>query len=369
MKVYYRRINKKSEKIMAKLPFVVVGDGTTGGGKVIGGSPGSTIEGKPIARVGDMATCPIKGHGGASPIVTGDSTCLIDDRPAARHNDSLACGCKLLASQGNVTTGDAGGGGGGGKSKTAQSQKSQSASDSNESIASNSDMGEIVGNNAGTLVAGPAMSLFRKGDIVEWHITPEGNNKGNLFANAAKGFSDKFFTVGIHSRGTPEFKVQGDFVVFFDAKNNCLGYSLGRHDKEITRFKLLDGEDRFIPISVERELAKIKANLAGGKKFLPFDQPLPAGYAVLDMWQSSKNSSLWHVTRRHFAGGQTIIISKDGDAQSVQNFAAKEIMANRRLVTNTGGVFDGQPVYTMLIPMAAIGDWGRLSPIFIGSNP
>ena len=42
---------------------------------------------------------------------------------------------------------------------------------------------------------------------------------------------------------------------------------------------------------------------------------------------SRKNSSLWHVTRRHFAGGQTIIISKDGDAQSVQNFAAKEIIA------------------------------------------
>lgn len=103
---------------MAKLPFVVVGDGTTGGGKVIGGSPGSTIEGKPIARVGDMATCPINGHGGASPIVTGDDTCLIDGRPAARHNDSLACGCKLMASQGNVTTGDAGGGSGGRPSKS-----------------------------------------------------------------------------------------------------------------------------------------------------------------------------------------------------------------------------------------------------------
>lgn len=86
-------------------PFILIGDSTNHGGKVIAGSPQSTIEGKPIARVGDQVTCPQKDHGGVTTIISGDPTCLIDGKPAARDGDMTACGAKLIASQGNVSTG------------------------------------------------------------------------------------------------------------------------------------------------------------------------------------------------------------------------------------------------------------------------
>lgn len=108
-------------------PFILVGDTTSHGGKVIEGSTGSTVEGKPIARVGDAVTCPMKGHGGVTKIVTGDATCLIDGKPAARDGDLTACGAKLIASQVLVTCGGRGQSGGGESSamgKSAAANKS-----------------------------------------------------------------------------------------------------------------------------------------------------------------------------------------------------------------------------------------------------
>lgn len=100
-------------------PFILVGDSTSHGGKVLQGSPQSTVEGKPIARVGDQVTCPINGHGGVTKIITGDDTCIIDGKPSARDGDMTACGAKLIASQSQVTCG--GGGSGGSESSTSAS--------------------------------------------------------------------------------------------------------------------------------------------------------------------------------------------------------------------------------------------------------
>ena len=83
-------------------PIIVVGDRTSHGGVVIDGTPESDINGKPIARVGDHATCPIKGHGKITMIASGDPTLIIDGAPVARHGDKTACGATLLSSQ--VTT-------------------------------------------------------------------------------------------------------------------------------------------------------------------------------------------------------------------------------------------------------------------------
>lgn len=82
-------------------PYILLGDSTSHGGKVLEGSPTTTINGKPVARVGDKVSCPIKGHG-VCPIVSGDPTCLIDDKPLARHGDTTACGASLIASQSSV---------------------------------------------------------------------------------------------------------------------------------------------------------------------------------------------------------------------------------------------------------------------------
>ncbi|MDH5823547.1 PAAR domain-containing protein [Luteimonas sp. RD2P54] len=81
---------------MARM-WIVVGDATSSGGRVITGSPFTDIDGKPVARVNDQAICPL--HKGAFPIVDGDSTTIIDGQPVALHGSSLACGCKVLAVQ------------------------------------------------------------------------------------------------------------------------------------------------------------------------------------------------------------------------------------------------------------------------------
>lgn len=85
--------------------IIVVGDATDHGGKVIQGAPTATINGVPVARVGDAVTCPRKGHG-TTVIATGDANMLIDGKPVARHGDKTACGASLLASQSLTTASD-----------------------------------------------------------------------------------------------------------------------------------------------------------------------------------------------------------------------------------------------------------------------
>lgn len=80
-------------------PFIVTGDVTDHGGKVIGGAPTTDTHGKRIARVGDQVTCPKKGHGDVTVIASGDPTVIIDGRPAARHGDVTACGATLISAQ------------------------------------------------------------------------------------------------------------------------------------------------------------------------------------------------------------------------------------------------------------------------------
>ncbi|MDR7194520.1 PAAR domain-containing protein [Luteimonas terrae] len=75
--------------------WIVQGDATSSGGTVVGGSPFTDIDGFPVARIGDQATCPT--HKGAFPIADGDPTTIIDGQPVALHGSTLACGCKVLA--------------------------------------------------------------------------------------------------------------------------------------------------------------------------------------------------------------------------------------------------------------------------------
>ena len=77
--------------------WVVLGDSTSSGGSVVSGSPFTDIDGKPVARINDKATCPQ--HKGTFPIADGDPTTIIDGQPAALHGSKLACGCSVLAVQ------------------------------------------------------------------------------------------------------------------------------------------------------------------------------------------------------------------------------------------------------------------------------
>lgn len=89
--------------------WIVVGDATSSGGRVITGSQATDIDGKPVSRVSDKATCPL--HKGVFPIADGDPTTIIDGQPVALHGSKLACGCTVLAVQQVQVFVDSGGGG------------------------------------------------------------------------------------------------------------------------------------------------------------------------------------------------------------------------------------------------------------------
>jgi uncharacterized Zn-binding protein involved in type VI secretion len=84
--------------------WIVLGDPTSHGGKVIEASGFSATGNIRVARVGDMVTCPRKGHGTCA-IVSGDPTVIVDGKPVAREGDQTACGAKLIATQGATTCG------------------------------------------------------------------------------------------------------------------------------------------------------------------------------------------------------------------------------------------------------------------------
>lgn len=77
--------------------WIVLGDSTSGGGKVVTASQFTFIDNKGVARVGDKATCPL--HKGVFPIVDGDPTHSVDGASLALHGSKLACGCTVLATQ------------------------------------------------------------------------------------------------------------------------------------------------------------------------------------------------------------------------------------------------------------------------------
>ena len=83
------------------LPLIVMGDKTTHGGTVITADLTFDINGKAVARVGDLTVCPK--CKGTFPITGGPSD-LVDaaGNGYARHMDSTACGAKLISSQ--ITT-------------------------------------------------------------------------------------------------------------------------------------------------------------------------------------------------------------------------------------------------------------------------
>lgn len=79
-------------------PFIVLGDRTNHGGVVITASENTFTDERRVARIGDLVSCPIPGHG-INPIVTASPYVEIDGRQVARHHDLSACGSLLLASQ------------------------------------------------------------------------------------------------------------------------------------------------------------------------------------------------------------------------------------------------------------------------------
>ncbi|HEY3300066.1 MAG TPA: PAAR domain-containing protein [Methylophilaceae bacterium] len=84
--------------------WIVLGDKTSHGGTVVSASGFTSTGGIPVARVGDMTSCPRDGHGDCA-IVSGDPTVIIDGQPVAREGDATACGATLIATQSFTSVG------------------------------------------------------------------------------------------------------------------------------------------------------------------------------------------------------------------------------------------------------------------------
>ena len=81
---------------------ILVGDTTTHGGKVITGSSTDSVNGRAIARLGDLVDCPAtypggKAHG-VNRIIEGDASTLLEGVPLALEGHRSKCGCQLVGS-------------------------------------------------------------------------------------------------------------------------------------------------------------------------------------------------------------------------------------------------------------------------------
>jgi uncharacterized Zn-binding protein involved in type VI secretion len=80
------------------MPQIIrLGDSTSHGGKVVSVSATHfTVDGIAVARVGDICSCPKKGHGSCT-IVEGSPHHSIDGIPVAYAGHKTSCGATLIA--------------------------------------------------------------------------------------------------------------------------------------------------------------------------------------------------------------------------------------------------------------------------------
>lgn len=80
--------------------FIVLGDRTSHGGVVVSADPTWTIDGQPIARIGDMVTCPRCKR--VSTIISSRFPTVIDlGKPVAYDQDMTDCGAVIYSRHNN----------------------------------------------------------------------------------------------------------------------------------------------------------------------------------------------------------------------------------------------------------------------------
>ena len=80
---------------------IVVGDALEPhGGTVMTGSDTDSVDGKAIARKGDLVDC--AGHG-INPIAEGDESSVFAGRPVALDGHRAECGCTLVSRAGTLS--------------------------------------------------------------------------------------------------------------------------------------------------------------------------------------------------------------------------------------------------------------------------
>jgi uncharacterized Zn-binding protein involved in type VI secretion len=80
---------------MTKLPVARIGDSSDHGGTIISSCQKTKAEGKLIARVTDLHSCPIPFHG-VTPIVTGSPNYFVEGKKCARSTSTTGCGASII---------------------------------------------------------------------------------------------------------------------------------------------------------------------------------------------------------------------------------------------------------------------------------
>jgi len=78
--------------------FILLGDATDHGGRVITASTTMIYEGRGVARKGDEVTCPKHPEIKPNLIIDGDEEMLDEGVPIARQGYRAMCGCHLISS-------------------------------------------------------------------------------------------------------------------------------------------------------------------------------------------------------------------------------------------------------------------------------
>lgn len=76
--------------------IVCLGDATTHGGEVKTASSTLYANGRRVALVGDLVSCP---KHGMNAIIEGDNTAFEEGRQVVVNNCLCACGCRVISSQ------------------------------------------------------------------------------------------------------------------------------------------------------------------------------------------------------------------------------------------------------------------------------
>jgi len=82
-------------------PQARLGDLTSHGGVIVTGASRTLVNGKPVARMGDLHFCPIPWHG-VTPIVSGSASTYTEGKPNARVGDCAGCGAVILTGSPNT---------------------------------------------------------------------------------------------------------------------------------------------------------------------------------------------------------------------------------------------------------------------------
>ncbi len=85
-------------------PVARLGDPSNHGGVIISSASRTMANGILVARMGDLHSCPLPGHG-VTPIVTGSGKTLVEGRPIARVGDSTGCGAVIASGSQNTLNG------------------------------------------------------------------------------------------------------------------------------------------------------------------------------------------------------------------------------------------------------------------------